>query len=87
MGVIEHLSRALASGGELFVQTDVWDTALAYREAIEACPELVADGDEPGSPQLAENPYGARSPRERRVMADGMPVVRLRYRRRGTGDA
>lgn len=80
-GVVEELVRALATDGELFVQTDVWDTARAYREAIEACSELVPHGDEPGSPLLAENPYGARSPRERRVMADGMPVVRLRYRR------
>lgn len=86
-GVLEHLSRALAPTGELFVQTDVWDTAQAYRGAIEACSDFVADGDEPGSPLLSENPYGARSPRERRVMADGMPVIRLRYRRRGNGGA
>jgi tRNA (guanine-N7-)-methyltransferase len=80
--VMDHLVRVLAPGGELFVQTDVWDTAQAYREAIECRPELEAHGEQPGSPLLSENPYGARSPRERRVMADGMPVVRLRYRRR-----
>jgi tRNA (guanine-N7-)-methyltransferase len=80
--VMEHLVRVLAPGGELFVQTDVWDTAQAYREAIESRPELEAHGEQPGSPLLSENPYGARSPRERRVMADGMPVVRMRYRRR-----
>lgn len=81
--VMDHLVRVLAPGGELFVQTDVWDTAQAYREAIERCAELEAHGEQPGSPLLSANPYGARSPRERRVMADGMPVVRLRYRRRG----
>jgi len=80
--VMDHLVRVLAPSGELFVQTDVWDTAQAYREAIERCPELEAHGEQPGSPLLSENPYGARSPRERRVMADGMPVVRMRYRRR-----
>jgi tRNA (guanine-N7-)-methyltransferase len=80
--VMDHLVRALAPSGELFVQTDVWDTAQAYREAIERRPELEPHGEQPGSPLLSENPYGARSPRERRVMADGMPVVRLRYRRR-----
>jgi len=80
--VMAHLVRVLAPGGELFVQTDVWDTAQAYREAIELCAELEPHGDAPGSPLLAENPYGARSPRERRVMADGMPVTRVRYRRR-----
>lgn len=83
--VLEHLVRALAPGGELFVQTDVWDTAQAYREVIERCAQLEPHGDQTGSPLLAENPYGARSPRERRVMADGMPVVRMRYRRRGEG--
>jgi tRNA (guanine-N7-)-methyltransferase len=80
--VMDHLVRVLAPSGELFVQTDVWDTAQAYREVIESRPELEAHGAEPDSPLLSENPYGARSPRERRVMADGMPVVRLRYRRR-----
>jgi tRNA (guanine-N7-)-methyltransferase len=80
--VMEHLAFALAPGGELFVQTDVWDTARAYREAVEQHPEFEPLGDAPGCPLLADNPYGARSPRERRVMADGMPVLRLRYRRR-----
>lgn len=80
--VMDHLVRTLAPQGELFVQTDVTGTANAYREAIEARTELVAHGDCAGSPLLADNPYGARSPRERRVMAAGMPVIRLRYRRR-----
>jgi tRNA (guanine-N7-)-methyltransferase len=79
--VMDQLARALSTGGELFVQTDVWDTARAYREAIEALPGFAPHGDVDGSPLLAENPSGARSPRERRVMADGMPVTRLRYRR------
>lgn len=83
--VMEHLARLLAVGGELFVQTDVWGTAQAYRDAIEANPGFEPYGDVAGSPLCAENPYGARSPRERRVMADGMPVIRLRYRRRAPG--
>lgn len=80
--VMQHLAVALAPEGELFVQTDVWDTAQAYREAVEGRQEFEPHGDEAGSPLLSDNPYGARSPRERRVMADGMPVLRLRYRRR-----
>lgn len=85
--VMEHLARLLALGGELFVQTDVWGTAQAYRDAIEANAGFEPYGDVAGSPLCAENPYGARSPRERRVMADGMPVIRLRYRRRDPGSA
>jgi tRNA (guanine-N7-)-methyltransferase len=77
-----ELARLLGPGGELFVQTDVDTTAEAYRAAIESEPAFVPHGDQLGSPVLAENPYGARSPRERRVMQDGMPVIRLRYRRR-----
>jgi tRNA (guanine-N7-)-methyltransferase len=80
-GVIEELARLLRPGGELFVQTDVEDTAEAYRAAIEARSGFAPFGDEAGSPLLSENPYGARSPRERRVMASGLPVTRLRYRR------
>jgi tRNA (guanine-N7-)-methyltransferase len=80
-GVVGELARLLRPGGELFVQTDVDDTAEAYRGAIEARAEFAPFGDESGSALLAENPYGARSPRERRVIASGLPVTRLRYRR------
>jgi tRNA (guanine-N7-)-methyltransferase len=80
--VASELARLLRPGGELFVQTDVWDTAEAYRLAIEAQPAFAPFGDQADSPLLRENPYGARSPRERRVIASGLPVTRLRYRRR-----
>ena len=86
LDVMGQLARALGAGGELFVQTDVWDTAQAYRQAIEALPDAYEPfGDDAGSPLLAENPYGARSPRERRVMTDGMPIIRMRFRRRAGG--
>jgi tRNA (guanine-N7-)-methyltransferase len=85
--VMDQLARVLCERGELFMQTDVWDTAHAYRDAIQEHPAFLPLGDEQGSPMLAENPYGARSPRERRVMADGMPVIRLRYQRRGSAGA
>jgi tRNA (guanine-N7-)-methyltransferase len=29
---------------------------------------------------VAENPYQARSPREHRAIADGLPIYRLHYR-------
>lgn len=80
-GVIAEIARLLGESGELFVQTDVWETADAYRQAIETHAGFHPDGDLAGSPLLAENPYGARSPRERRVLEAGLPVVRLRYRR------
>lgn len=85
--VIEQVARLLRPGGELFVQTDVWDAARAYQEAVEAHRGFAPLGDAAGSPLCADNPYGARSPRERRVMADGMPIIRLRYQRLAQGDS
>jgi len=62
------------------VQTDVMDRAERY-ETLLVHPLLEPAGDEPGSPVLAVNPYGARSNREKRADEDGLPVCRLRYRR------
>ena len=79
--LLDAVARLLANGGELFVQTDVEERAALYEEQLSAHPDLAPAGDTPGSPRLAENPYGARSPREHRAIADGLPVHRLRYRR------
>ena len=76
--VIGQIARVLAPAGELFVQTDVLDRAAEYEASIAREPRLVPWG---ATPRVDENPYGALSPRERRAMADGLPVVRLRYRR------
>jgi tRNA (guanine-N7-)-methyltransferase len=54
---------------------------MQFERLVAACRALEPAGDEPGSPRMAANPYGARSNRERRVEADGLPVHRLRYRR------
>jgi tRNA (guanine-N7-)-methyltransferase len=79
--VIDEVARLLAPGGDLFVQTDVAERLSQYTDIIEADPRFTPAGDLPGSPALAENPYGARSPRERRAIADGLPVHRVRYKR------
>jgi tRNA (guanine-N7-)-methyltransferase len=46
---------------------------------------FVPGGDVAGSPRLADNPFEARSPRERRAIADGLPVHRMLWRRAGAG--
>jgi len=79
--VLAEIVRLLEPGGALFVQTDVEDRAILYREQVETRPELTPFGDAVGDPTLAENPYGARSPREHRAIADGLPVYRMRWRR------
>jgi len=76
--LLPDVVRALVPGGELFVQTDVEDRAAEYQAAIDAAPGLCAV---PGGPRLHENPFLARSPREHRAIADGLPIHRLLYRK------
>jgi len=79
---LAEVARLLKPGGELFVQTDVEERAAQYASHIEACAAWFEPwGDAPADPRLAENPYAARSPREHRAIADGLPIYRLRYRR------
>jgi tRNA (guanine-N7-)-methyltransferase len=82
--LLESIARLLIDGGEFFVQTDVEERAVMYEEQMATQPELEPFGDieGAGSARMVENPYQARSPREHRSIADGLPVHRLRYRRK-----
>ncbi|MFI5298348.1 MAG: tRNA (guanine(46)-N(7))-methyltransferase TrmB [Polyangiales bacterium] len=80
--VQEEIERLLILGGALFVQTDVEHRFEQYRRYLDTRPALAPAGDREGDPTLAENPYGARSPREHRAIEDGLPIFRLRYTRR-----
>jgi len=73
-----EVARVLKPGGELFVQTDVAERAGMYQRVVDGTGRF-----EPGpqGAQVAQNPFGARSPRERRATEDGLPVYRLLYRR------
>jgi len=81
-GLLDSIARLLGPEGELFVQTDVEERAAQYEEQIAAHGAFEPAGDAAGSPRLAENPYEARSPREKHAIADGLPVHRMRYRKR-----
>jgi tRNA (guanine-N7-)-methyltransferase len=81
-GFLQDVARLLDRDGELFVQTDVGPRADEYEQLVGADVGFSPAGDSPGSARLADNPYLARSPRERRAMADGLPVHRLRWKRR-----
>lgn len=76
--VIREVVRTLVSDGELFVQTDVEERAEAYQRLLDAVPELCPVA---GGPRVEDNPFGARSPRERKAIEDQLPVFRLLYRR------
>ena len=78
--LLREIARLLVPGGELFLQTDVAERATQFEALVEQVPEFRPWSD---TPRIDENPYQAMSPRERRAVADGLPVVRLRYRRGG----
>ncbi|MBN4059162.1 hypothetical protein JYT22_00755 [Endomicrobium sp. AH-315-J14] len=80
--LVDEVCRLLEDGGVLFVQTDVDDRADEYEALLNAHEDLETAGDSPGSARMAENPYGARSNREKRCDEDGLPVNCLRFRRR-----
>jgi tRNA (guanine-N7-)-methyltransferase len=82
---LEQVARLLEPGGELFVQTDVEERATEYADLVGLDPRFVPDGDQPASPRVEDHTYVARSPRERRAIADGLPVHRMRWRRADQG--
>ena len=66
-----EIGRALAPGGELFVQTDIFALALDAMAALEA------DAGASSTPRArgrscATNPYGAKSRRERQCETEGV---------------
>jgi tRNA (guanine-N7-)-methyltransferase len=77
--LLDELERILVPNGEVFVQTDVEERAAAFEALFDAHAGFAPHA---GGARVSEYPFGARSPRERRALADGLPVFRLRYRRR-----
>ena len=74
--LLTEVCRVLRPGGDLFIQTDVSERAEAYAALVATEPRL-----QPTAPGfVAENPFGARSPREHRAIADGLPIYRLHFR-------
>lgn len=78
---LDQIARLLADGGQLFVQTDVEERAELYERVVAAHPAFEPAGDAAGSPRIVDNPFSARSPREHRAIADGLPVYRMLWRR------
>lgn len=77
--LLEQLARLLVDGGELLIQTDVSERADQYEVIVAAAPWFEPARDEA---RIEDHAYGARSPRERKAIEDGLPVYRLLYRRR-----
>jgi tRNA (guanine-N7-)-methyltransferase len=75
----EAAARLLCPGGDFFVQTDVEERADLYESVFNAHPAFTPWGE---SARIGDPEFGARSPREKRAMQDGLPIYRLRWRRR-----
>lgn len=76
---VDQLARLVAPGGMVFVQTDVEERGEQYRERFAGCPLF----EEVSLEDPGESPFApARSNREARAIADGLPIYRLRFRRR-----
>ena len=76
--LLDEIARVLVQRGEVFVQTDVEERAAGYEALFASHPAFAPHGE---SARVTEFPFAARSPRERRALADGLPVFRLGYRR------
>jgi tRNA (guanine-N7-)-methyltransferase len=78
-GLMTAIGRALAPGGELYVQTDIFALALDAMAALEV-DEDFANAAAPWT-FLRASPYEAKSRRERQCEAEGVRVWRLLYRK------
>ncbi|MDB4982898.1 MAG: tRNA ((7)-)-methyltransferase [Myxococcales bacterium] len=79
--LVAEIERALIPGGELFVQTDIFDLALEAMAAVEsAVPARLVNTHAPWS-FLPANPYPGKSRRERQCEGDGSRVWRALYRK------
>lgn len=76
--LVEHAARLLRAGGDFFVQTDVEERAERY-EALFARHSAFRPWG--ASARVPDPQFGARSPREKRALVDGLPILRLRFRR------
>lgn len=82
-GLIREIHRALAEGGQIFVQTDIFAVALDAMAALEDIgPGRLQNARAPWS-FVSSNPYGARSRRERQCETEGVRIWRLLYRKIG----
>ncbi|HEX2678704.1 MAG TPA: tRNA (guanine-N7)-methyltransferase, partial [Polyangiales bacterium] len=61
-----------------FVQTDVEERAAVFLEDLRAHGAWLV----PADGYVTENPFGARSNREKRAIEDGLPVYRILVQRR-----
>lgn len=72
--LLTELARLMKPGGQLFIQTDVEHRAEQYVAKLREREELALLSE---SGYVAQNPFGARSNREKRAIEDGLPLWRI----------
>ena len=72
--LLTELARLMEPGGQLFIQTDVEHRAEQYVAQLRESPGFSLGSD---SGYIDSNPFDARSNREKRALADGLPVWRI----------
>ena len=77
--LLTEVERLMKPGGELFIQTDVEHRAAQYVAQLRERSDFTLA---PGGGYVDENPFGARSNREKRAIEDGLPVWRIVATRR-----
>lgn len=78
--LVDGIAAVLRPGGDLFVQSDVWDIALDAMSAVE-CDGRFANQAGEWSFWRTGNPYGVRSWREQNAEETGLSIWRILYRR------
>jgi tRNA (guanine-N7-)-methyltransferase len=73
------IATVLAPGGELLLQSDVWDIALDAMAVLDGLDDLYSNAAGPWSFWKGRHPYGARSWREAHCEDAGLPIWRLLY--------
>jgi tRNA (guanine-N7-)-methyltransferase len=76
----DQIAHVLRPGGELFVQSDVWDIALDAMATFDADSRFHNAAGE-WSFWKRGNPYGVRSWREQNAEDTGLPIWRIMYTR------
>lgn len=80
--LLQALAAALPEGGELFLQSDVTAVIEPMVALTEACGWFLRPPED-GRPWRDDNPLPVATERERIVLAHGLPVYRVLYRRSG----
>lgn len=75
--LVDAVVKKLASGGKIFVQTDIEFLADEMFELFRAAPELVEE-------KISENSFPDKTERERAVEDKGLPVYRALFQRTKT---